>query len=228
MFYTYLWLREDGTPYYAGKGSGKRAFEKHLIGNAPPKYRILIEPHACETDAFEVEKFFISYYGRKDIGTGILLNFTDGGEGVSGMIFIPEMRAHMSAAHIGKVHSTASIEKTRRAHFGSKRSLETKRRISEAGLGRKPTNEARENMRKAGLGRKQSEETKAKKSAALKGRPLTEETKAKLRVSAIGRKATDETKQKISKAGLGRKHSVETLKKMSASAHKRWNTLKLF
>ena len=36
MFYTYMWLREDGTPYYVGKGSGDRVFRIHRrIGRAP-------------------------------------------------------------------------------------------------------------------------------------------------------------------------------------------------
>lgn len=81
VFYTYLWLREDGTPYYAGKGSGVRAFvrDNHRVP-CPPKDRVLIQEFDSETDAFEAEKFLIAFYGRKDVGTGCLRNMTDGGE----------------------------------------------------------------------------------------------------------------------------------------------------
>lgn len=84
MFYTYLWLREDGTPYYAGKGKGRRAYIAHAIGSPPTKERIVIYPAQSEQDAFATEKALIWYYGRKDLGTGCLRNFTDGGEGASG------------------------------------------------------------------------------------------------------------------------------------------------
>ena len=95
VFYTYLYLREDGTPWYVGKGTWKRIFSSRHRVPPPPKDRILAEPHTSEDDAFEAEKFLISYYGRKDIGTGCLWNLTDGGEGMSGHVLSEETRAKL-------------------------------------------------------------------------------------------------------------------------------------
>jgi len=83
MYYTYLWTREDGTPYYVGKGTGRRAFQFHRRQHgmkAPSKERIVIYPAASEYDALETEIALIWYYGRKDLGLGCLINLTDGGE----------------------------------------------------------------------------------------------------------------------------------------------------
>ena len=85
-FYSYLWLREDGTPYYAGKGKGNRAFTKNNHRVPPPKDHscILIFPQENEADAFESEMAIIALFGRKDLGTGWLRNLTDGGENPGG------------------------------------------------------------------------------------------------------------------------------------------------
>jgi hypothetical protein len=100
-FYTYIYLREDGTPYYVGKGSGKRAYWKHRKGRlAVPRDKnlLVIQEFPSEAEAFEAEKFLIALYGRKDNGTGILRNLTDGGEGISGLKFSEAIRHRLSAA----------------------------------------------------------------------------------------------------------------------------------
>jgi len=99
-FYTYLWLREDGTPYYVGKGHDRRAFRK----GSPPIERVLIQEFPDNASALEAEKFLIAYYGRKDLGTGILRNRTDGGDGLSSeevkrLWQKPEHRAMMCKAN---------------------------------------------------------------------------------------------------------------------------------
>lgn len=81
-FYSYMWLRSNQTPYYVGKGCGNRAFYKRSRRVAPPAdaVRIIIFPMDSEELAFESEKALIALFGRKDIGTGILHNMTDGGD----------------------------------------------------------------------------------------------------------------------------------------------------
>ena len=72
MFYTYLWLREDGTPYYVGKGIRNRAYTNWAHGVHKPTEgcRILVQEHPTEKEAFEAEIFLIEHYGRQCNGTG--------------------------------------------------------------------------------------------------------------------------------------------------------------
>ena len=96
-FYVYLYLREDETPYYVGKGKDNRAFTKKGRSVHLPldKTKIIFySKNLTEDEAFEKE--LIKKYGRKDNGTGILRNLTDGGDGVSGAIVTDETKIKLS------------------------------------------------------------------------------------------------------------------------------------
>ena len=88
-YYTYAYLREDGSPYYIGKGIGKRIFDKtNRSSCSVPKDKkriIYLKKKLTEEEAFKHEIYMIAILGRKDLGTGILRNLTDGGEGFSSL-----------------------------------------------------------------------------------------------------------------------------------------------
>lgn len=124
MFYVYEIQYSDGTPFYVGKGKGDRYNKslkmcknkwKHNIINKirkngdEPLVKIIAD-NLIESVAFKFEISLIAYYGRRDLGTGILVNMTDGGEGVSGIVRSNETKQKMSDVHKGKKHS----EETRR------------------------------------------------------------------------------------------------------------------
>jgi len=87
-YYVYAYLRtSDLTPYYIGKGIKSRAWVAHNNVLTPKQNTqiVIVEDNLTNIGACAIERRLIKWYGRKDLGTGILRNKTDGGEGTTGM-----------------------------------------------------------------------------------------------------------------------------------------------
>jgi hypothetical protein len=136
-FYVYAFTRSQdsehgkkGSPYYVGKGNGNRAWCNSRRGFQRPKDDsriIVLRSGLLESEAFKWEIFYIKHYGRIDIGTGILRNLTDGGEGASGYKASQATRQRISRAGkgnqrwLGRRHTPESRAKISRATKGRKR-----------------------------------------------------------------------------------------------------------
>ena len=180
IYYTYAYLREDGTPYYIGRGKEGRAYATHKIPR-PPKERILfLKQELTYSESVDHEKYMIFVLGRKDLGTGILRNLTDGGEGVENLA--PQTRRRISEKRKGQVnrsgpHTSEAREKMSRAHTGKVLSEEHKQNIAKAMEGRRLSDATRQKLKEKRaiqapptLGKKHSKETKLKMAEAARQR----------------------------------------------------------
>lgn len=191
-FYVYAWLMPCGTPFYIGKGKGARDKEfkkknrifagivQRLQANGTPPSVVRLSDGLSEQEAFDLERAEIAKHGRRDNGTGILANLTDGGEGLSGWIADGSWRAKVSAANMGKTHSDEARRKISEHRTGTKASPEVRKKMSETHLERYKDPGEREKLSHIHLERMSKECARAKHREAM-ARP---ETRAKISAAA--------------------------------------------
>lgn len=170
IYYIYAYLRLDGTPYYIGKGKGERAYQKQNHKVSVPKNKsqiIIMENNLTEVGALALERFYIRWYGRKNNGTGILRNLTDGGEGVSGLVLSEESRNKISSGNKGKKQTAEAKEKISKSKKG--KGIGINAGAKHPFYGKTHTLEIKERLSYARKGKKYSEETKRRMSESKKG-----------------------------------------------------------
>lgn len=191
IFYVYAYLREDGSPYYIGKGKGRRMFDKRHNVLVPQKHDIIVlERHLTDIGSIALERRYILWYRRLDIGTGILENKTNGGEGLSGHIQTDEHKSKRKLFKPGNKYgqlnkgiefSNEHRKKLSIVNTGKVMSIESSEKKSKAMIGKPNVNKGktlpdlwRENMSKSSKGKCKSKEHIQNMAKSYNSRPKVE------------------------------------------------------
>jgi hypothetical protein len=187
--FAYVHCKPDGTPFYVGKGSRRRA---KYLGERNPKHQaivakygrrnILVGSFACSDDAtaYILEEGLIK---RFRAAGHVLSNFTAGGEG--GKSPTPETRKRLSEAAKARGVSEKCREASRKALSGNQLSAESREKLRLAQTGRVFSEEHRKNISASAKKRGMPRAVLEKAWAASRGRVRSPEETEKRRQALI-------------------------------------------
>jgi hypothetical protein len=175
-FYVYgHYIPNNEEPFYIGMGIKKRAYDRIKRSTWWKRYvekhglliKILYE-NLSKEQAVDLEKELIKKYGRINIGTGILINLTDGGEGTIGVIRSVETRQKLSKINLGKTHTEETKQKLSKINLGKTHTEETRNKISQSMKGKTHSEETRKKLKEIGKKRQVTEEQRIKHKDAMR------------------------------------------------------------
>jgi hypothetical protein len=113
---------DTGVVFYIGIGNPERPYIKwnrnehwkNIINKTEYKIDILFD-NLSILQACLLERLFILLYGRLDLGTGTLVNMTDGGDGSFGLIHLEETKEKISKSLRGRTLSVGHKRKISKA-----------------------------------------------------------------------------------------------------------------
>ena len=171
-YYTYAYLKNDGSPYYIGKGKGNRLYDHRGKNCNPPKDKsriIKLKQNITEEEAFKHEIYMISLFGKKYDNTGILMNIADGGNappthyGKDSPTKRPEVREKIGAANKLSLKGKKIPEEVRKKQSNTwKEKLKNNPR---------PMSYYTENLQKMAERNRNDKEKHRRHSEMMKGRP---------------------------------------------------------